>query len=203
VLDAQPEALRLRVTTTMRVSVQGDWDGAERPMGDLTELDAALREQEGEYENETRWAIAWFEQYGMQEGEYGVAETLSKAKNMNVARLEHAGLVESRAGRVRLRARQELPAEWKPLNSTVWEITQRIIHELLDGKGEVGAGHILRPVIAQSESVRDLAYRLYAICERKNWATEALAYNGLITSWTEITSLAVAQGATLEQGRLL
>src|SRR6266699_3188851 len=73
------------------------------------ELDAALAEQEGEYDRETRWAIAWFEQYGMQEGQYGVAETLSKAKNMSVAHLEHTGLVVSNAGKVRLKRREELP----------------------------------------------------------------------------------------------
>lgn len=38
-------------------------------------LDEALAEQEGEYESETRWAIAWFEQFGMQESAYGVADT--------------------------------------------------------------------------------------------------------------------------------
>jgi putative DNA methylase len=35
-----------------------------------------------------------------------------------------------------------------------------------------------------------LAYRLYGICERKKWAEEALAYNGLVVSWPEITRLA-------------
>lgn len=115
------------------------------------ELDAALAEQEGEYENETRWAIAWFEQYGMQEGLYGGAETLSKAKNMSVAHLEEMGLVASRAGKVRLLKREELPATWTPLGCTVWEITQRLIHALLEDKsgqgGEGGAAYILRQVL--------------------------------------------------------
>ena len=38
--------------------------------------------------------------------------------------------------------------------------------------------------------VRDLAYRLYAICERKGWAEEAGAYNVLVASWPEIARLA-------------
>ena len=37
-----------------------------------------------------------------------------------------------------------------------------------------------------AEVVRELAYRLYTICERKGWAQEALAYNMLITSWSDI-----------------
>ena len=47
-------------------------------------LDEVLAEQEGSFDADTRWALAWFEQYGFNEGEYGVAETLSKAKNTSV-----------------------------------------------------------------------------------------------------------------------
>ena len=155
-------------------------------------LDEVLEEQEGEYDAETRWAIAWFEQYAMDAGDYGVAETLSKAKNMSVQNLEHAGLVVSRGGKVRLRRRDELSEAWRPkLNPrlTVWEVMQRLIYAL-DQKGEVGAGDILRQANSQGEIARDLAYRLYTVCERKGWAQEALAYNSLVASWSEISRLA-------------
>ncbi len=171
------------------------------------ELDAALAEQEGEYDRETRWAIAWFEQYGMQEGEYGVAETLSKAKNMSVARLEQIGLVMSKAGKVRLRRREELAGEWTAQGSTVWEVAQRMIYALLEGKGElggeIGTATILRQAMSLSESVRDLLYRLYTVCERKGWAQEALAYNGLVLSWTRITDLAHRRPEAIQQATLL
>ncbi|HEU5375809.1 MAG TPA: DUF1156 domain-containing protein [Ktedonobacteraceae bacterium] len=167
------------------------------------ELDAALAEQEGEYENETRWAIAWFEQFGMQEGAYGVAETLSKAKNMSVAHLEESGLVASKAGRVRLRRREELPESWTPRTSTVWELTQRLIYALLEGQGESGAATILRQALSLSESARDLSYRLYTVCERQGWAQEALAYNALITSWSQIIDLAHKEPSALQQPELL
>jgi len=160
-------------------------------------LDEALAEQEGEYDAETRWAVAWFEQYAMNAGEYGVAETLSKAKNTTVQSLVDAGLLEARAGKVHLLKREELPEAWNPKASrlTVWEVMQRMIHELLDGKGDVGAGDILRKASAQAEVARDLAYRLYTVCERKGWAQEALAYNSLVTSWSEISRLAHREAA--------
>src|SRR5712692_3768877 len=160
-------------------------------------LDEALAEQEGEYDAETRWAIAWFEQYAMNAAEYGVAETLSKAKNTSVHSLVDAGLLEAKAGKVRLLKREELPEAWNPKASrlTVWEVMQRMIHELLDGKGDVGAGDILRKASAQAEVARDLAYRLYTVCERKGWAQEALAYNSLVTSWSEISRLAHREAA--------
>ena len=40
-------------------------------------LDEALAEQEGDFDADSRWALAWFEQFGFDEGEYGIAETCS------------------------------------------------------------------------------------------------------------------------------
>ena len=169
-------------------------------------LDEALAEQEGEYDAETRWAIAWFEQYAMNAAEYGVAETLSKAKNTSVHSLVDAGLLEAKAGKVRLLKREEFPQEWKPKEKarlTAWEVMQRMIHALLNGNGESGAGDILRQVSEQAEVARDLAYRLYTVCERKGWAQEALAYNSLVTSWSEISRLAHREPEGIRQATLL
>ena len=65
-------------------------------------LDEALAEQEGDFDADSRWALAWFEQSGFAEGEYGVAETLSKAKNTSVAGMVEAGILASKGGKVRL-----------------------------------------------------------------------------------------------------
>jgi putative DNA methylase len=154
-------------------------------------LDEVLAEQEGEYDAETRWAIAWFEQYALEPGEYGIAETLSKAKNSSVQTLVNTGWLEAKAGKVRLLKREELSQDWQPKASTrltVWEVMQRMI-AALDKDGEQGAGHILRAASEHGEIARDLAYRLYTLCERKGWAQEAQAYNGLVTSWSEISRL--------------
>ena len=59
-------------------------------------LDEVLAEQEGEFDADTRWALAWFEQFGMNEGPFGVAETLSKAKNTAINGLVEAGIVKAR-----------------------------------------------------------------------------------------------------------
>ncbi len=50
-----------------------------------------------------------------------------------------------------------------------------------------------------AEIGRDLAYRLYAICERKKWAEEALAYNGLVIAWPELSKLARAEATRTVQ----
>lgn len=183
VLEANGEAMRVR--TALQLINQA--------------LDEVLTEQEGEFDVDTRWAVAWFEQFGMQEGAFGQAETLSKAKNTSVAGLQEAGLLVARGGKVRLLARNELPADWDPSvdkRLTVWEITQYLIRAL-DKEGETGAAALLRRVGATGEIARDLAYRLYTVCERRKWADEALAYNSLVIAWPSITQLASQQAAAM------
>jgi len=169
------------------------------------ELDAVLAEQEGEFDGDTRWAIAWFDQYGVNEGPYGVAETLSKAKNTSVEGMVEAGIVVARGGKVRLLRRDELPADWDPGRDrrvTVWEVAQQLVHAL-DQRGESGAAALLARLGGEGEITRDLAYRLYTTCERKGWAQEALAYNSLVVSWPEIRRLAAeAQRGGAVQGRM-
>ena len=156
-------------------------------------LDEVLTEQEGEFDTDTRWAVAWFEQSGMDEDDFGVAETLSKAKNTAVNGLVEAGIITARAGKVRLIPRADMPADWNPATDnrlTAWEVTQHLIRAL-DQQGETGAADLLRKLGGDyGEKARDLAYRLYSICERQKWANEALAYNSLVIAWPEISKLA-------------
>lgn len=155
-------------------------------------LDEALAEQEGDLDSDTRWAVAWFEQYGFTEGEYGEADTLSKAKNTSVTGLADAGIVESKRGKVRLLRPAELPADWDPTTDTrltAWEIVHHLIRALENG-GEEKAAELVRKLGTRAEIARDLAYRLYTVCERKKWASEALSYNSLVQSWPEIIRLA-------------
>lgn len=155
-------------------------------------LDEVLTEQEGEFDADTRWAIAWFEQHGMDDGPYGMAEILSKAKVSSIRGLEDAGILVTHGSKVRLRRRDELVADWEPGRDrrlTIWEVTQHLIRAL-DHQGEQDAAALLRKVGAHGEIARDLAYRLYTTCERKGWAQEALAYNSLVVTWPELNRLA-------------
>jgi len=167
-------------------------------------LDEYLAEQEGEYDTDTRWALAWYGQYGHEQGPYGVAETLSKAKNTSVEGLVDAGILEARAGKVRLLRRDELDPQWNPQKDkrpTAWEACQHLIYDL-DKNGEQAAAALLADLGGLSETARDLAYRLYTICERKGWAQDALGYNMLVVAWPRLREL--ARGAHgLEQGQLL
>lgn len=158
-------------------------------------LDEFLAEQEGEYDCDTRWALAWYEQYGHEQGPYGMAETLSKAKNTSVEGLVEAGFLEARAGKVRLLRRDELDLEWDPQRDkrpTAWEACQHLIYELEKG-GEQTAAALLAILGSLSERARDLAYRLYTVCERKGWAQDELGFNILVVAWPRIKELAGKQ----------
>jgi putative DNA methylase len=155
-------------------------------------LDEALAEQEGDFDADSRWALAWFEQSGFAEGEYGVAETLSKAKNTSVGGMVDAGILASSRGKVRLLKPSELPAGWDPTTDprlTAWEMVHHLIRTLEAG-GEGAAAELVAKLGSKAEIARELAYRLYTLCERKKRAVEALSYNGLVQSWPEITRLA-------------
>ncbi len=155
-------------------------------------LDEHLSEAEGDVDSHTRFAITWFEHKGMETGPYGEAETIATARSVSVRGVQEAGILEARAGKVRLLPRERLMEEWDPATDerlTGWEIVQYLIRAL-ETEGETGAASLLSRIGERAETARDLAYRLYGICERKKWAEEALAYNGLVTSWPEITLLA-------------
>ena len=155
-------------------------------------LDEALAEQEGDFDADSRWALTWFEHSGFAEGEYGIAEQLSKSKNTSVAGMVEAGILESKRGKVRLLKPSELPADWDPLTDTRlthWETVHHLIRALEAG-GEGAAAVIAAKLGSKAEVARELCYRLYTICERKKRAAEALSYNGLVQSWPEILRLA-------------
>ena len=162
-------------------------------------LDEVLAEQEGDFDADSRWALAWFEQHGFDDGAYGVAETLSKAKNTSVAGMVDAGIIKSQGGKVRLLRPKELPDDWDPAADarlTAWEAVHHLIRAL-DTLGETGAAEIVVPLGSTAETARVLCYRLYTLCERKKRAAEALSYNSLVQSWSEITRL--ARSAPAEQ----
>jgi putative DNA methylase len=121
-----------------------------------------------------------------------MAETLSKAKNTSVEGLAEAGILEARGGKVRLLRREELEPSWDPEKDkrlTAWESVQHLIFAL-DQNGEEAAAALLGQLGSMSETARDLAYRLYTVCERKGWAQDALAYNMLVVAWPRLKELA-------------
>jgi putative DNA methylase len=159
-------------------------------------LDEALTEQEGDFDADSRWALAWFEQHGFGEGEFGVADVLARAKNTSVQGLVDAGILKSSRGDVRLLKPAELAARWDPSTDTrlsAWESVHQLVRALESG-GEASAAELVAKLGSKAELARELCYRLYTLCERKKRAAEALSYNALVQSFPELERLAKEPG---------
>lgn len=169
-------------------------------------LDETLAEQEGDFDADTRFALAWFDQHGFGDGKFGVADVLARAKNTSVDGLKDAGILKSSRGDVRLLKPNELSRDWDPTDSRLnhWETVHHLIRVLEAQRGgEAAAAALAAKLGSKAETARELAYRLYAICERKKRSAEALSYNALVQSWPEISRLARTSGAPrTEQGGL-
>ena len=155
-------------------------------------LDEVLSTQEGDFDADTRWALAWFEQHGFEDGDYGVAETLSKAKNTSVFSLKIIGVLRSRGGKVRLLMPLYLRPDWDPRTAgrvSAWLSLHHLIR-IHNAGGEQAAAAFVRKLGGLAETARELAYRLYALAERTKRSREALWYNALVQSWPEVARLA-------------
>jgi putative DNA methylase len=155
-------------------------------------LDEALAEQEGDFDADSRFAITWFDQMGFAEGEFGQANVLAQAKNTGMDGLVEAGIIRSARGKVRLLKPDELPADWDPAQDTrltAWETVHQLVRALESG-GEGAAAALVSRLGIKAEAARELAYRLYSLCERRKRAAEALSYNALVQSWPQIVELA-------------
>lgn len=154
-------------------------------------LDECLAEQEGNFDADSRFALAWFDQHGFSDGEFGVADVLARAKATSVDGISEAGIILSGKGKVRLFKPNELPGDWNPLADgriTAWEVVHQLIRALEAG-GEIAAAQLAAKLGSHAELARELCYRLYTLCERKKRANEAMSYNGLVQSWPEIIRL--------------
>jgi len=160
---------------------------------------------EDDFDADTQFCLNWFEQYGWNAGKFGEADTLARAKGTGVDGVQQAGVIEAVAGNVRLFKWKEYPSDWDPATDKrlpVWEALHHLIR-LFNQEGDAGAAKVLAATANKAESMRQLGYRLYTLCERKGWAEDARAYNEVITGWTGVESAAAKlPGAGTHQGSL-
>jgi putative DNA methylase len=161
-------------------------------------LDEVLTAQEGDFDADTRFCVKWFRQFAWDEQPFGRAQELSRSTNTSVDGLVRGGIFWARAGRARLLGPDELVAGWDPLTDervSVWEVAVRLGKTLMEQGGEEAArllavaGHRV-----DLDTVKELAYLLYSICEKRGWTQSALLFNGLGTSWTDLSAAARGTG---------
>jgi putative DNA methylase len=160
------------------------------------EITDHLTPDAGNFDADTLFANSWFEQYGWATGPFGEANVLAQGKGTTVDGVAKAGVLESGAGKVRLLRWADYAADWNPQTDSrapVWEAIHHLIRAL-NSQGESAAGQLLAAMPDKAEPVRQLAYHLYTLCERKKWADDARAYNELITAWHAIVTASQEAG---------
>jgi putative DNA methylase len=162
---------------------------------------------EEDFEADTQFCLHWFEQYGWTEGPFGEADVLARAKGTSVEGVAEAGVVAAGQGKVRLQRVADYPVDWDPAQDSrvpVWEALHHLIRALKHGGGERPAAALLAQpkLMSRLDGLRQLAYRLYTLCERKAWAEDARAYNELIAAWPSVEARARKAAPTAEQGDL-
>jgi putative DNA methylase len=150
------------------------------------ELDAYFSNDSGDVDADTRFCLGWFEENGWKEGKFGDADVLARARGTTVDGVREAGVVEAGGGKVRLMKWSEYPEDWEPETDSrtpVWEALHHLVRVHQCDGGDAGAAALLARMPGRAAAIRQLAYRLYTLCERKGWAEDARPYNELITSW--------------------
>ena len=155
-------------------------------------------EEATSYDRATRFCIDWFEAFGTDKARSGDAITMARAYDIGIDDLQNAGVFRTQGGQARLLQRDELPADWHPdtdRHLTDWECAQHLARVLESPQGGIEAAARLYSEMGaeRGEAARMLAYRLYDICERKNRATEAQAWNMLAQEWTALESALTRQ----------
>lgn len=159
---------------------------------------------EDDFDHDTQFCLSWFEQQGWNTGKFGEADVLARAKGTSVAGLVDAGVIHAGQGELRLLKWAEMPDNWSPEHDSrtpVWEALHQLIR-VLNNKGASAAGTMLGRIPNKSDAIRSLAYRLYTLCERKGWASDARAYNELVTSWDSMQSAMTEIGKSGDQQSL-
>ena len=152
-------------------------------------LGKVLSDEDAEMDANSRFALTWFEQFGYEQGPYGVAEVLARAKVTTVDNVVRVGIAHLQYDKIRLLSREEMSSGtlWSEDISNEWMAVQHLIHRL--DRSEVDAASLVWQLGELAYRAPPMAYLLYAVCEKKGWSEEAVAYNGLISVWPELVRL--------------
>ena len=154
------------------------------------EIDLYFNEQVGDMDSASRFCVDLYTQNAFNDIKYGEAEILATAKSTSIPMMASHGILYANGGIVHLFERSELPETVDTGESCVWMLTQQLTQAMAKGGVEACAKIVANMFGSNGERAKDLAYRLYTIAERKNWANEAYAYNALVVSWPDIQARA-------------
>lgn len=165
-------------------------------------LSEVLDEQEGELDPESRFAVRWWDTYGWELADFGVADKVARPLGITVDEVKRAQVAQSVGNKVRLQGIGGLDRSWTPSTDTrftAWEAVHHLADRLTDGGGELEASRLMSELGAHRDSVMALAYRLYDVAARNGRTSDQERYNTLINSWTELVRLSTDGNVVAER----
>lgn len=155
------------------------------------QLDNLMGESGESFDNETRFCITWYEQFGFDKGDFGTAETLRNARSANFSELQHSGVLVNDGGKTWLvnPAQVAAPSQTRMFNS-VWSDLMTAITALETGGIDSAAKFVSGLNMGKADHAKSLAYILFQAAERGSRTEDATMFNGLVTSWADISERA-------------
>ena len=151
------------------------------------EITAYHEKETGELDPESQFCLTWLQQHGYTEGNFGDAEGLSKAKDVDIAAM-HDKLLLSARSKVRLLKSEEYAERENSEEMTAWEGCLRMVWHLsgVEKSGGISGCTAVARAMRDYESAKRLAGILYTYYERRGDAESAAHYNNLVTQWQDI-----------------
>ena len=152
------------------------------------QITAYHEKETGELDPETQFCLTWLQQHGYMEGNFGDAEGLSKAKDVNIATMHDKVLLSTR-GKVRLLKSEEYAGHDNNDGMTAWEGCLRMVWHLSgsESSGGISGCAAVARAMHDDESAKRLAGILYTYYERRGDAESAAHYNNLVSQWQYIS----------------
>jgi putative DNA methylase len=209
-VDLAQAAIGPGISVYSRYSHIREANGSDMPIQNALEiinrtLDEVLGESDTDYDPDTRFAVKWYQSYGWSPQSSGLADQLARSTDTSPSKLERGGIFNATGGKAHLLSPKELSGVWNPSKDSqisLWEAAVRLAGILQEGQGIESVSRALAQVEAQgipAEQIRDLGFRMFHAAEKRHDTEGALFFNGLVSSWDELTLGASKETAKISE----
>lgn len=207
-VDLNQAAIGPGISVYSRYSRIREADGTDMPIQKALEIinrviDEVMGEEDGDYDPDTRFAVKWYQSYGWDQQDTGMADQLSRACGTSPDALVRSSIFEAAGGKARLLKPAELTGAWNPLTDVrtgLWEATVRMAG-VLDERG-VDA---VVPMMAQVgqrmslDQIRSLSFRMYHEAEKRKDTEAAIKFNNLVAMWEGLSMGAMKEMQNVQE----
>lgn len=153
-----------------------------------TEISAYHEKETGDLDPESQFCLTWLQQHGYTEGNFGDAQVLATAKDVDINTMHNKVLLRG-LGKVRLLKAEEYAERENSENMTAWEGCLWMVWHLsgVENSGGISGCTAVARSMNDYESAKRLARLLYAYYESRGDAQSAAHYNNLVTQWQYIS----------------